>query len=197
LRLRKRNREFRQEERALPPKAGIAILSCDVNVVWRTRMKLLKSMAVIGSIIVGATAVYAQNADAIKQRRDVMRTIAKAGSDPFKMTKGEAPFDLAAVQAVLKAVEDNAPKFKAMFPDDSKTGSTEATAKVWEARAEFNGVIDKWVADAKAAAALIKDEASFKVEYPKVASSCGGCHGNRGGFAPGLGDSFKRMQTPL
>jgi cytochrome c556 len=160
-------------------------------------MRFIKTMAVVGLTIMAATAVSAQNADAIKQRREAMRTIAKAGGEPFKMTKGEAPFDLAAVQAVLKAVEDNAPKFKAMFPDDSKTGSTEATAKVWEARADFNAVIDKWVADAKAASAAIKDEASFKTEYPKVASNCGGCHGNRGGFAPGLGDSFKRMQTPL
>jgi cytochrome c556 len=181
----------------LPPRAGIAILLFDVNIVWRIRMKLFKAMAVVGLTVVGATAVYAQNADAIKQRREIMRTIAKAGGEPFKMTKGEAPFDLAAVQAVLKAVEDNAPKYKTMFPDDSKTGSTEATTKVWEARAEFNGVIDKWVADVKAASVAIKDEASFKVEYPKVAANCGGCHGNRGGFAPGLGDSFKRMQTPL
>ncbi|MCX7325541.1 MAG: cytochrome c [Hyphomicrobiales bacterium] len=147
--------------------------------------------------LVAATAAFAQNADAIKQRREAMRAIAQAGGDPFKMMRGELPFNMAPVQAVLKAIQDNAGKFKAGFPDDSKTGATEATAKVWEARAEFNAIIDKWAADAKLTAAAITDEATFKVEYPKLASTCGSCHGARGGYAPGVGDSFKRMQTPL
>lgn len=145
----------------------------------------------------GVTVSVAQNADAIKQRREAMRIIARAGAEPFKMTKGEVPFNLAAVQGVLKAIEETAPKLKTTFPDDSKTGSTSATAKVWESRAEFNAIIDKWVVDAKAAAIAIKDEASFKVEYPKLAQTCGNCHGTRGGYTVGLGDSFKKMQEPL
>jgi cytochrome c556 len=154
-------------------------------------------LALASVSVLVATAAYSQNVEAIKQRREAMRAIARAGAEPFKMMKGEAPFDMAAVQAVLKAIDEHAPKFKGMFPEDSKVGATEATAKVWAARAEFDAVADKWVADAKVAATLIKDEATFKVEYAKLAASCGGCHGNRGGFAPGLGDSFKRMQTPL
>jgi cytochrome c556 len=158
---------------------------------------MLRFVAVSAAIALGATAVYAQNVDAIKQRREIMREIAKAGGEPFKMTKGEAPFNLAQVQAVLKTIEDNAPKFKTLFPDDSKVGATEAKEKIWTARADFNAVADKWAADAKAAAAAIKDEASFKVEYVKMTQACGGCHGNNAGFAIGVGDSFKRMQTPL
>jgi len=158
---------------------------------------MYRYLAVALATILGATAVQAQNADAIKQRREAMRTIAKAGAEPFKMTRGEAPFDLAAVQAVLRAIEANAPKFKTMFPDDSKVGATEATAKVWTDRAEFNAVADKWVVDAKAALASIKDEATFKVEYAKMTQACGGCHGAKAGYAPSVSDSFKRMQTPL
>jgi cytochrome c556 len=153
--------------------------------------------ATLFAVAAGVTIAVAQNADAVKQRRETMRVIARAGAEPFKMTRGEAPFDLAAVQAVLKAIEDNAPKFKAAFPDNSKTGGTDATAKVWESRAEFDAIIDKWVADAKATASAIKDEATFKAEYPKMVQTCGSCHGNRGGYAPGLSDSFKRMQEQL
>ncbi len=160
-------------------------------------MRFVKPVSILCLIIAASTAAYAQNADVIKQRREAMRVIAKAGDAPFKMTRDQAPFDLAAVQTVLKAIEENAPRFKAMFPDDSKTGPTDATAKVWESRAEFNAIIDKWVADAKSAAISIKDEASFKAEYPKLVATCGSCHGSRGGFAPGLSDSFRRMQTPL
>lgn len=158
------------------------------------RFVIVATLALVAS---GVTVAVAQNADAIKQRREVMRAIARAGVEPFKMTKGEAPFNLAAVQSVLKAIEENAPKFKASFPDNSKTGATEATAKIWESRTDFNAILDKWVADAKAATIAIKDEASFKAEYPKMTQTCASCHGNRGGFAPGLGDSFKKMQDPL
>ena len=160
-------------------------------------MRRLVIAATLVAVAAGVTVAVAQNADAVKQRREAMRVIARAGGDPFKMTKGEAPFNLAAVQGVLKAIEDSAPKFKASFPDNSKTGGTDATAKVWESRAEFNAIIDKWVVGAKAAAGLIKDEASFKAEYPKLTQTCGSCHGTRGGYAPGLSDSFKRMQDPL
>jgi cytochrome c556 len=158
---------------------------------------MLRLVVLSTAILVGATVAQAQNADAIKQRREAMREIGKAGGDPFKMTRGELPFAQAPVDAVIKAIIDNAPKFKAAFPDNSKTGATDATEKVWTSRAEFDAIIDKWVADAKAAGAAIKDEATFKVEYPKLASTCGSCHGSRGGYAPGLSDSFRRMQTPL
>lgn len=158
---------------------------------------MYRYVAVALATVLGATVVHAQNADAIKQRREVMRTIAKAGSEPFKMTKDEAPFNLAAVQTVLKAIEENAPKFKTMFPDNSKVGATEATAKVWTNRAEFDAVADKWVSDAKAALVSIKDEATFKTDYPKMTQACAGCHGTKAGFSPSTSDSFKRMQTPL
>jgi cytochrome c556 len=84
-----------------------------------------------------------------------------------------------------------------MFPPDSKTGATSATAKVWESPAEFNAALDNYVATVRAASAAVKDEASLKVEYPKIVEGCGACHGRRGGFAPGLSESFKRMEEPL
>lgn len=158
---------------------------------------MLRIVAVTAALGIGATVVHAQNLDAIKQRRDVMREIVKAGSVPFKMTKGEAPFDLATVQAGLKAYQEQGAKLKNLFPDDSKTGgNTDAAPKIWMAKAEFNAAVDAFVANAKEVAAAIKDEATFKTEYPKAVRSCGGCHKETDGFAPRLGDSFKKLQTP-
>lgn len=151
-------------------------------------------LAVLGG---GTIAAYAQSQDAITQRRLVMRAIVGAGSDAFKMTKNELPFDLAKVQAGLKGYQTGAAKLKGLFPDNSKTGDTEATAKVWTARVEFNAAIDTFIATAKSAAETIKDEASFKAGYPKVLASCGGCHKEADGFAPRLGDSFKRLKQEL
>jgi cytochrome c556 len=159
---------------------------------------MLRVAAVVAAVVVGATVVSAQNLDAIKQRREAMRAIAKAGTPPFKMSKGELPFELAAVQAGLKTYQEQGAKLKNLFPDDSKTGGdTDAAPKIWTARSDFNKAVDTFIATAKKAAGAIKDETSFKAEYQNVVRSCGGCHKDTDGFSPRLADSFKKMQQPL
>ena len=152
-------------------------------------------VAIAAALAVGATVVHAQNLDAIKQRRGVMKTIATAGTEPFKMMKGEARFELDKVHAGLKAFQNEAAKLKTLFPDDAKTGGdSDASLKIWQARAEFETAIDTFISVAKTAANAINDEATFKEEYPKVARSCGGCHKEADGFAPQLRDSFKKLK---
>ena len=156
---------------------------------------MLRIVAAVAALGIGATIAYAQNLDAIKNRRDVMKAIANAGITNFKMMKGEAPFDLAKVQAGLKIYQDEAAKLKGLFPDDSKTGGdTDASPKIWQERPQFNAAIESFINGAKAAASTIKDEQTFKAEYPKVVTSCGGCHKDADGFSPRLVDSFKKLK---
>ncbi len=156
---------------------------------------MLRIVAAVAALGIGATIAYAQNLDAIKNRRDVMKAIANAGITNFKMMKGEAPFDLAKVQAGLKIYQDEAAKLKGLFPDDSKTGGdTDASPKIWLERPQFNAAIETFINGAKAAASAIKDEQTFKAEYPKVVTSCGGCHKDADGFSPRLADSFKKLK---
>ncbi|MEQ1614402.1 MAG: cytochrome c [Hyphomicrobiaceae bacterium] len=137
---------------------------------------MIRILSVVAAIAVGATAVYAQSA-AIGQRKEVLKTFGGAMKDPSGMMKGEVPFDLAKVQASLKTLADGAPKLPALFPDDSKTGGeTQALPVIWEKKAEFVGGFKKLEADAKTAAGAIKDEASFKTEWPKIGANCGACH---------------------
>jgi cytochrome c556 len=152
--------------------------------------------ALAAALVLGTSTfvAYAQGQDAIAQRRAVMKAIATAGTETFKMSKGELPFDLAKFQTVMSTYQTQAPKLKDLFPDSSKTGDTDAQPKIWTARAEFNSAIDTFIATAKAAAEAVKDEASFKAEYPKVLRSCGGCHKESDGFAPRLADSFKKLK---
>jgi cytochrome c556 len=152
----------------------------------------------IGAVLgTGTIIALAQGQDAITQRRLAMRAIATAGTPPLKMSKGEEPFELSKVQAGLKTYQAEGAKLKNLFPDNSKTGDTEAQPKIWTARAEFSAAIDTFIATAKKAADTIKDEASFKAEYTNVLRSCGGCHKEADGFAPRLGDSFKRLKQEL
>lgn len=155
---------------------------------------MLRVLAVLAVAAVGATTVLGQNLPVIQQRQEAMDAIGKASLANFKMMKGEAPFDLAKLQAGLKIMQDEAGKLKALFPEDSKTGGdTEATAKIWQSKSEFEAAVDTLISEVKSAAGAIKDEATLKAEYPKVANSCGNCHKNADGFAPRLADSLKRL----
>jgi cytochrome c556 len=137
---------------------------------------MIRVVSFAALVAVGATAVFAQSA-AIGQRKELFKQIGGAAKVGGPMIKGEAPFDLAKVQASLKTYADNAAKLKDLFPDDSKTGGeTEALPSIWEKKDDFLALMAKFGKDATDAGAAIKDEASFKTEWPKVMANCGGCH---------------------
>jgi cytochrome c556 len=137
---------------------------------------MFRVMAVVAALAVGATAVWAQNAAGIAARKDAMKAFGGAAKGPGGMAKGDAPFELPKVQASLKTIQETAVKAKGLFPDDTKTGETDALPAAFEKKADLMARFDKLGADAKAAEGAIKDEASFKAEWPKVVSNCGGCH---------------------
>lgn len=127
------------------------------------------------AIAIAATTVYAQSA-AIGQRQQSMKAIAGAAKEPGAILKGQAPFDLSKVQASLKIYQQEGEKLKTLWPDDSKAGDHASMPAIWEKKEQFLGLLDKLVADAKAAEAAITDEATLKAEWPKVMRNCGGCH---------------------
>ena len=137
---------------------------------------MLRVVAVLAALAVGATAVSAQNAAGIAARKEAMKAFGGAAKGPGAMNKGDAPFELPKVQASLKTIEETAAKAKGLFGDDTKTGETDALPAAFEKKPDLLARFDKMGADAKAAAGTIKDEASFKAEWPKVVGNCGGCH---------------------
>jgi len=136
----------------------------------------LPLLAAAAALALGAGAASAQS-DPISQRKALMKTVGDSTRAPAAMLKGEQPFDLAPVQAALRAMQAAGKQMPGLFPDDTKTGGdTAATAKVWENKADFNAKWAKFEADSTAALAKVTDEASFKATYPDVVRSCGGCH---------------------
>ncbi len=104
---------------------------------------MLRIVAAVAALAVGATVVYAQSA-AIGQRKDILKTFGGALKEPGGMMKGEVPFDLAKVQASLKTLAEGAPKLKGLFPDDSKTGDTAALPTIWKRRLTSKAASTKW-----------------------------------------------------
>ena len=137
---------------------------------------MLRVVAVLAALAVGATAVWAQNAAGIAARKEAMKAFGGAAKGPGAMNKGDAPFELPKVQASLKTIEETAAKAKDLFGDDTKAGETDALPAAFEKKPDLLARFDKMGEAAKAAAGAIKDEATFKAEWPKVVGNCGGCH---------------------
>jgi cytochrome c556 len=140
---------------------------------------MIRPLSVAVLILVGGSVAYAQSTGdkAIAERKALMKQQSAATKDPATMLKGDMPFDLAKVQASLKTLQETSTKAKTLFPDDSKTGGdTRAQPAIWEKKAQFLALFDKLNADTKAAAAAIKDEATFKTEFLKAVAACDACH---------------------
>jgi cytochrome c556 len=135
----------------------------------------LFAAGVAAALVLGMGAAFAAG-DPIADRKAVLKGIGDATKAPGAMMKGEAPFDLAAVKKALDAYVDGAKKLPAMFPENSKTGDTASLPKIWDEKAKFDAIFTKMGADATAAAAAIKDEASFKANFGKVLGNCKACH---------------------
>lgn len=136
---------------------------------------MLRILSIACALCLGAPFVYAQST-AITERKEILKGFGAAAREPSIALKGEARYDLAKVQTLLKVLQEGAPKLKALFPADSQAGDTKALPAIWENSADFLARFDKLAADAKAAEAAIKDEASFRTELPKLLANCGGCH---------------------
>ena len=133
------------------------------------------------AILAGAAVAFAAatGADAIKERRGLMKIDGEVSKPIVPMLKGQAPFDLALVQKALKTYVNAASKSPTLFPPDSKTGDTNALPAIWEDdnMADLNARFKKMGEEATAALASVKDEASFKAVMPAFyENNCGGCH---------------------
>jgi cytochrome c556 len=141
----------------------------------------MKRIAVIvGTLLLGASAVVAQQ-DAIKSVQTIMKGNGKSlGGVMAPMTRGEKPYDQAAVIKALNTLDDTAKKLPTMFPASLKgmkaEGDYSMSPKIWEDKAGFDAAIAtfaKAITDAKAS---VKDLDTLKAAFPVIAKSCLGCH---------------------
>lgn len=138
-------------------------------------MRLGTIIGLCGGLVAGS-AITAFAADPIEARQAILKGIGDDTRPVAAMLKGEAPFDLAKVKAALKSQAEGAEALPAFFPDNSRTGKTEASPRIWAEKERFLGLYAKLASDARAAAGTITDEASLKATFPKVLANCKACH---------------------
>ena len=137
----------------------------------------MKRTTFVASLLaLGVTAAIAQS-NVVEQRQNLMKEMGAQTRPIGAMMRGQEAFDLAKVQAGLKAFSDNPNKFVTLFPENSKDApKTEALPAIWENKAKFESLGNKVGQDAQTAMANIKDEPSFKAEMGKGLQNCGAWH---------------------
>ncbi len=135
-----------------------------------TRLVLAAAVAALG-----ITAVVAQG-DPIAARRAAMKAVGDQNRIATEIIEGKRAFNADEAKKVLATFNDSGTKLTPLFPDNSKTGDTNALPAVWENKADFNAKLAKFAADSKAAEAKVTSLDAFKAEMAEVRKNCGGCH---------------------
>ena len=141
---------------------------------------MLRTVVVVGTLLLGVGAVLAQQEIAVQQD-NLMRGQAKSLYDVMlKMVKGEIPYNQAAVDNAIKQLEESVPKIAAVFtpnPKQDVVGSHYgASQKIWQNKADFDSKtppVSKAISDVKG---KVKDLASLKVAYDSIQAKCTDCH---------------------
>jgi cytochrome c556 len=136
---------------------------------------MIRVVFVVGALALGVTSVVAEG-NVIEQRQSLMKDLSAKARPVTGALRGQTPFNLEQVQTALRTYSEHAKVLPTLFTESSKSGTSDALPAVWENKADFEARFAKLATDAQTALATVKDEASFKTEFPRVMKNCGGCH---------------------
>jgi cytochrome c556 len=138
----------------------------------------MKLFLVAGLIVASASMAHAGGDEAINARQSCMKANGASMKVFVPIFKGEQPFDAAAVQSQVTAVETACAGWKDFYPTDSKTSTTlktRAADAIWTDAKGFEAAFANYQI-AFSALKASKDDAAFKTAFPVLGKSCGGCH---------------------
>ncbi|GGQ09992.1 cytochrome c [Shewanella litoralis] len=141
-----------------------------------------KTLLAIAATAILIPAAFANNfekpADAIEYRQSAFGLIAYNFGDMGAMLKGKKPFDA----AVFSSRADNVAALSKLphegFIAGSDKGDTEALAKIWQDKADFDSKMTEFQDNAAALAVAAKstDQNLIKQAFANTGKSCKGCH---------------------
>jgi cytochrome c556 len=142
---------------------------------------MIRAVVAVGAVVLGVSAVMAQQ-DIAKQQDDLMRSISRPYYDVLlKMSRGQIPYDQAAVETALTEVERDVAKIATTFeknPGMVLPGAEYvASSKVWQNKADFDSKIPKvtkTVAGFKGG--KVKDVETLAAAWKTIDGACNECH---------------------
>jgi len=140
----------------------------------------MRTVLVVGALLLGAGAVMAQQDVAVTQQ-NLMKSQGRSMYGVLgKMIKGETPYDQAAIDKALNDLQVDVTKISTVFTPNPKeyvvNANFGASQKIWQNKADFDGkvpAVTKAIEDQKG---KIKDAASLKVSFDAIQEKCTGCH---------------------
>jgi cytochrome c556 len=124
------------------------------------------------------TATVLAQADAIAERKGLMRANGAAARTASEMISGAQPYNAGAAAEAARTIAEDLKKFPTLFPEGSEQGDTSASPAIWEKMEEFMALAAKMVADAEAAeVAAAQGLDAFKTAFAAVGENCQSCHG--------------------
>jgi cytochrome c556 len=150
------------------------------NACEREKWPMIRTVVVVGALLLGVGAVMAQQ-DVAVQQQNQMKTQGKSMYGLFaKVIKGDTPYDQAAIDAAITELETSVVKIPTVFTTNPKEDVVNATfgssQKIWQNKADFDSKVPpvlKAIADVKG---KIKDTASLKVAFDSIQAKCTDCH---------------------
>jgi cytochrome c556 len=148
--------------------------------LWDMEWTMMRTMVVVGTLLLGAGTVMAQQEIAVQQD-NLMKGQAKSlYTVMLKMVKGDTPYNQAAVDTAIKELEESVPKIATVFATNPKEDVVNATytssQKVWQNKADFDSKIPPVVKAIANAKGKVKDVASLKTAYNNINDRCNDCH---------------------
>ena len=141
----------------------------------------MRAVVAAGAVVLFVSAVMAQQ-DIAKQQDDLMRSISRPYYGVLlKMSRGQIPYDQAAIETALGQVEQDLTKIAATFEKnpgmDLPGAEYIASPKVWQNKPDFDSHIpkvQKTIAEFKGG--KIKDVETLAVAWKTIDNSCNECH---------------------
>jgi cytochrome c556 len=134
------------------------------------------AIVLAGLVALSGIEVRAQQSDAIHQRQELMKDNQEQMRALTGMVRGQVPFNIAAAQAALQQIEQNARQIPSLFQADQEPGPTAALPVIWERKAAFAMRAAKFEQDVADALGRISDQDSLQAAIQQIGQNCSGCH---------------------
>jgi cytochrome c556 len=142
---------------------------------------MIRPIVACVAIVAGVSAVSSQS-EPIRQRNALMKSLWQDGfSVPFRMSRGQEPFDQAKVEASLDKMSGIISQLPPLWPPNSKPPANpdakySSSLKIWENKPDFDAKLaglSKSIGDNRGKA---KDVESLKGVVGAINQNCDNCH---------------------
>ena len=130
-------------------------------------------------VVCGLAVAHSGATGIVKQRMELMKSIADQMKTIGKMIKGEENFDAQQVAEAAERIVSHAEKVPEMFPEGSNEAPSEALPAIWqdwETFLQLSADMKQNASDLRSAALNATDVKSIRPQFAAVGKTCSACH---------------------